>query len=122
MDHKNGLVDVSRFFLFEHSGDSELDSESPMDITMATAVIGGDEDDAESCSCDMIGTERHDDFYGAILRLLDDDGDEDLIGCNDEDRVEEEPDSGIDLCGEAMDRMEDRLFWETCMAVGYPWV
>ncbi|KAE8691903.1 Detected protein of unknown function [Hibiscus syriacus] len=119
MDHENGLVDVSPFFLFEHSGDSELDSESSSDITMATAVIGGDEDDAESCSCDMIGTERLDDFYEVILRLLDDE-EEESIGCDDEDRIKEEPGSGIDLCGEGMDRMEDRLFWETCMAVGYP--
>ncbi|GMJ02028.1 hypothetical protein HRI_003872000 [Hibiscus trionum] len=123
MDDKNGLVDVSRFFLVEHSGDSEVDSESSMDITTSTTGGGVDDDDAESCSCDAICTERLDDFYEVILRLLDDDGgDEDLIDCNDEDRDQdgEEPGLGIDLCREVMDRMEDRLFWETCMAVGYP--
>ncbi|KAK8623847.1 hypothetical protein V6N13_065210 [Hibiscus sabdariffa] len=130
MDDKNGLVDVSRFFLVEHSGDSELVSESSMDITTATVAAGGgvDDNDAESCSCDAISTERLDDFYEVILRLLDDDddddgdGDEDLIDCNEEgrDRDGEEPGLGIDLCREVMDGMEDRLFWETCMAVGYP--
>ncbi|KAK8585795.1 hypothetical protein V6N13_050766 [Hibiscus sabdariffa] len=127
MDNKNGLVDVSRFFLVEHSGDSELISESSMDITASTVAAGGgvDDNDAESCSCDAISTERLDDFYEVIIRLLDDDGgggNEDLIDCNDEDRDRggEEPGLCIDLCREVMDGMEDRLFWETCMAVGYP--
>ncbi|KAB2092731.1 hypothetical protein ES319_A02G049900v1 [Gossypium barbadense] len=121
MDDK--MLDISCFFLIEDSGDSEHDSElSSMDITTVTvAGSGGDEDDAESCSCDTISTERLDDFYQAILKFLDDDGDDqDLIDCNDDQDGDERPGLGMDLCREAMDGMEDRLFWETCMAVGYP--
>ncbi|KAH1096474.1 hypothetical protein J1N35_013395 [Gossypium stocksii] len=117
------MLDISCFFLIEDSGDSEHDSESSsMDITTVTvAGSGGDEDDAESCSCDTISTERLDDFYQAILKFLDDDGDDqDLIHCNDDEDGDERPGLGMDLCREVMDGMEDRLFWETCMAVGYP--
>ncbi|XWS08664.1 hypothetical protein CRYUN_Cryun40dG0020800 [Craigia yunnanensis] len=141
MDNKNEIVDVSCFLLVEDSGDSELDCgpinqcNQSMDIASAAA---GDEDDAESCSCDTT-TERLDDFYEVILQL---DEDQDFIDCNEpatgwsscnmwsidealgyisaEEAEDQEPRFGINLCREVMDGMEDRLFWETCMAVGYP--
>lgn len=117
------MLDISCFFLMEDSGDSELDFKSSMDITRVTeAGSGGDEDDAESCSCDTIDTVRLDDFYQAILKFLDDDDgdDQDWMDCKDDEHGDGRPGLGMDLCGEVMDGMEDRLFWETCMAVGFP--
>ncbi|XVE82024.1 hypothetical protein DITRI_Ditri15bG0113700 [Diplodiscus trichospermus] len=150
MDNKNiEMVDVSCFLLVEASGDSELDCgpinkqcDQSMDIASAATAAAADEDDAESCSCDTI-TDRLDDFYEVILQL---DEDQDFIDCNDhhdigwssscnmwsldealgyisaEEAAEdgEEPRFGVNLCREVMDGMEDRVFWETCMAVGYP--
>ncbi|XVF62689.1 hypothetical protein PTKIN_Ptkin09bG0028500 [Pterospermum kingtungense] len=143
MDNKNGVVDISCFLLVEDSGDSELDS-GPMQCDQSMDVAGADEDDAESCSCDASTTERLDDFYEEILQL---DEDQDFIDCieptaatgswsscnmwsidealgyisaDEAEDHHQEPRFGIKLCREVMDGMEDRLFWETCMAVGYP--
>ncbi|WRX21414.1 hypothetical protein QQP08_013901 [Theobroma cacao] len=136
MDNKNGIVDVTCFLLVEDSGDSELDCEPIIQQCHNMDVgIAADEDDAESCSCDT--SERLDDCY-EVLQL---DGDQDFsdwdepadgwsscemwsideaLGYASAEEGEEEPRFDINLCGEVMDGMEDRLFWETCMAVGYP--
>ncbi|GMI70346.1 hypothetical protein HRI_000703900 [Hibiscus trionum] len=111
-DKKNGVLDVSSFFLVEDSGDSELDR-GP---SMAAVAGADDEDDAESCSCnDTIKIEgSFDDFYEVIH---DDDKDEEhqnYVGSIDEAI------GSYNICREVMDGMEDRLFWETCMAIGYP--
>ncbi|XVF28438.1 hypothetical protein REPUB_Repub15cG0029300 [Reevesia pubescens] len=148
MENKKGIVDVSCFLLVEDSGDSELDCEpikQCQSLEIAAAAAGDHENiDAESCSCDTSYTERLDDFNEVILQL--DDEDQDFIDCNeaatswssckmwsidealgylstDEEAEDhdQEPMFGINnLCRESMDSMEDRLFWETCMAVGYP--
>ncbi|XVF38618.1 hypothetical protein REPUB_Repub20aG0117900 [Reevesia pubescens] len=131
MENKNGIVDVSCFLLVEDSGDSEQCQ------SMEIAAAADDhEDDAESCSFDTISTERLDDFYEVILQL-DDIEDQDLIDCNEAatgcwsgcnmcsidealEAEDQEPRFGLNLSTEVMDGMEDRVFWETCMAVGYP--
>ncbi|XVF14333.1 hypothetical protein REPUB_Repub09cG0050400 [Reevesia pubescens] len=135
MENKNGIMDVSCFLLVEDSGDSEQCQS--MEIA---ADDDNHEDDAESCSCDTISTDQRalDDFYEVILQL-----DQDFIDCNeavtgrsscnkwfidealgyisaDEHAEYQEPRFGTNLSREVMDGMEDRLFWETCMEVGYP--
>ncbi|XWS53691.1 hypothetical protein CRYUN_Cryun10bG0022200 [Craigia yunnanensis] len=140
MDYKNGIVDVSCFLLVEDSGDSELDCVPIKQCQSMEIVTADHEDDAESCSCDTISTERLDDFYEVMIQL---DEDQDFIDCNepsagwsncnmwsidkaleyksaDQEAEDQEPKFGINLCREVMDGMEDRLFWEACMAVGYP--
>ncbi|KAK8510916.1 hypothetical protein V6N13_091276 [Hibiscus sabdariffa] len=124
MENNNGILDVSSFFLVEDSGDSELDR-GP-----SSMVDAADEDDAESCSCnDTIMAERSlDDFY-AVVHRHDDEGEEeedeqDFIdcghwSCGSVGSIGEAIGS-YNICREVMDGMEDRLFWETCMAIGYP--
>ncbi|XVF66305.1 hypothetical protein PTKIN_Ptkin10aG0024500 [Pterospermum kingtungense] len=124
MDNNNGMVDVSCFLLVEDSGDSELDC-GPKSMEIAAA---DHEDDAESCCCDTISIERLDDFYEETILQLDEDV-QDFIDCEEalgyisadqEVEDDEDPWFGINLCREVMDGMEDMMFWETCMAVGYP--
>ncbi|OMO98382.1 hypothetical protein COLO4_13956 [Corchorus olitorius] len=144
MDNKNGsMVDVSCFLLVEDSGDSELERQGNMDIIATMAADNyHDEGDAESCSCDT--SERLDDFYDELVQL-DDHHDQGFKDCKLLDPIaadgwsscskiwsidealgstlsvdDQEQSFGINLCREVMDGMEDRLFWETCIAVGYP--
>ncbi|GKU85574.1 hypothetical protein SLEP1_g229 [Rubroshorea leprosula] len=131
MENKNGFVDVSCFLLVEDSGDSEADYEP---------VIAGDEDgddgdegdDAESCCYNVREIQMVDDFDQEAVEWVDyhqelNSRDEPSwrsckMWCIDAAEQGEEG-ATFDVNGrsrEVMDGMEDRLFWETCMAVGYP--
>ncbi|KAJ4828928.1 hypothetical protein Tsubulata_040076 [Turnera subulata] len=138
MDKKNGLLDLSSFLLVEGSADSEADYgvlKLCLDMN-----IPRDEDDAESCSWDTsdapsslesFGSEDHDQcshFNDADKSIF---GKPTWSSCkvwfadaameyvSAEDGEEETINSTL-VRKDAMDQMEDRLFWETCMAVGYP--
>ncbi|KAJ0034114.1 hypothetical protein Pint_25007 [Pistacia integerrima] len=101
-------------------------------------VIIVDKDDAESCSCDIS------EMQGSVDEAFDYDFGEDdsefselmrgEVSCNSckmwlsdslgylskEQGEEESSSTSFYLSRQMKDEMEDRLFWETCMAVGYP--
>ncbi|TKY72030.1 hypothetical protein E2542_SST00764 [Spatholobus suberectus] len=135
--------DVSSWLLIEDSADSEGDSGFftlyPCNIV---ANIGHNEDDAESCTCDTAGVcglfedgEDHEDEKGCGEFC----GDEDE-GCDSEWSSStvwlSESDAALEIeCSSPLvvedegetrivkvnvNDVEDKIFWETCMAVGYP--
>ncbi|GMI69836.1 hypothetical protein HRI_000652900 [Hibiscus trionum] len=123
MENKNEVLDVSSFFLVEDSGDSELDR-GPF---MAMVAGAADEDNAKSSSCnDMITTERSlDDFYEVVHQHDDEEEDDQNFidyGHRSIGNVGsiDEAIGSYNIFRNVMDCMEDRLFWETCLAVGYP--
>ncbi|KAI8566124.1 hypothetical protein RHMOL_Rhmol02G0015400 [Rhododendron molle] len=123
--------EMSSFFLFEASGDSE----GEFNHLVSTAH---DDDDAESCSSDpseLLGF--HGGLYDLIIevdRVCGDhihDGGDVNIGEHDDHRTaeispreegeEESKGGGADGSGEMLDEVErNRLFWETCLEVGLP--
>lgn len=137
---KNGVVDVSSFLLVEGSADSEADCgllKLCEDVIMACDY---DDEDAESCSCDTVDSLEVFDYDGTG-------GDQDCSGydeakankeCAEErnwcrlwlgvagleymstENGEEESKADAKWSKEVIDQMEDSLFWETCLAVGYP--
>jgi len=135
MDLKH-LTDMSSYLLMEESADSEADFVQ----SEFNAICGGsDDDDAESCSCDTgeVSGSHEDDFDGQ------DSGDQwnnlshgsSIVWASDREDghvsmgVDEEEESWVNSGGgsggrglskEEMDAMEDKDFWETCMAIGYP--
>lgn len=125
--------EVSSFFLFEASGDSEGD----FNHLVSSAHHDNDDDDAMSCSCDsteLLG------FHGDINNLIEvdqvcsghvrDGGDDDDTGGHDhrtveilprEEGEEESKGGGANGSREMVDEVErNRLFWETCLEVGLP--
>ncbi|KAF9673301.1 hypothetical protein SADUNF_Sadunf10G0009900 [Salix dunnii] len=126
------LDDVSSFLLVEGSADSEAEYgilKLYLDVTVACDAA--DDDDAESCSCDTADCvhgfdetfEVDHDYHrepswstGRRTFLKDAALDCMII----DEGGEEESKADIDLTREVMDAMEDRLFWETCIALGYP--
>ncbi|KAL3727472.1 hypothetical protein ACJRO7_032234 [Eucalyptus globulus] len=119
----------------EESADSEADFVQ----SEFTAICGGGDDDAESCSCDTgeVSGSQEDDCDGQ------DSGDQwnnlsqgsSIVWASDQEDghvsmgVDEEEESWVNSGGgsggrglskEEMDAMEDKDFWETCMAIGYP--
>ncbi|KAK9289209.1 hypothetical protein L1049_017683 [Liquidambar formosana] len=132
------VVDVSPFFLVEDSGDSEADFD-PQKTCHDVDIAGID--DAESCSSDSSYTLEKNDVdeqdYSASndgegdcghdykepscrssrKKLLSDDASECI---STEEGEDEETRVGVCESREVMDEMEDSLFWETCLAVGYP--
>ncbi|WCJ23557.1 hypothetical protein M5689_005578 [Euphorbia peplus] len=127
MEKKNIMVDISCFTVIEGSADSEL-----LKVCNDVIMRCDDNDDAESCSCDS------NNGLGFV----------DVFECEDEDDqeiqdhthnckknqkwtsgkrwVEDDDDVGSDEAESKLgsrkivDQMDDSLFWETCMAVGYP--
>ncbi|OWM74154.1 hypothetical protein CDL15_Pgr008465 [Punica granatum] len=137
---RNG-VDLSEFFHMEYSADSETDSATDDLSKLPEPYYGLGDDDAESCICsppsdhclDWEGEEQEgpgdctgDDACSMISNGIG------CKGCRPEVAIlgfmSEDEDGGTDgeegmmwdLRREEVDAMEDRLFWETCMAVGYP--
>lgn len=107
-EEKMNNVEVSSFLLIEDSADSEDDygffSLGPSSI----GINGDNEDDAESCSCD---TTINGDNQGFV----------EFCGIKNEfAALEDEAETRTDEA--VVNELEDRLFWETCMAVGYPGV
>ncbi|KAF8017039.1 hypothetical protein BT93_H2292 [Corymbia citriodora subsp. variegata] len=120
MDPKH-LVDPSSYLVMEDTADSEADFLQ----SEATAIFGeGDDDDAESCSCDAS------EVSGSRADVWDDDRDTSDQWNNPSQRSSTEEESWVDSGGigsgrrdpskEEMDAMEDKVFWEACMAIGYP--
>lgn len=116
MDGKN-VIDVSSFFLFEATGDSESDFEPGMAADV-------EKDDAESCICDLYDTDRvedDDEFVDQWFPKDVDDGDDDEDDDDDEVTVDQcwisDKMVSVDSGGELMDESEkNRLFWEACLA------
>ncbi|KAJ0093968.1 hypothetical protein Patl1_25547 [Pistacia atlantica] len=133
MDIEN-VVDVSSFLLVEETADNFLNCQM-----FHSMVITVDEDDAESCSCDTS------EMQASVHEVFDYDIDEADCEFGEVDESERSCSSckmwlsadgsgylskeqgeaesiwvDINLSRQVKDEMEDRLFWETCMAVGYP--
>ncbi|KAK7264576.1 hypothetical protein RJT34_32185 [Clitoria ternatea] len=114
----NSTRDVSpSLLLIEDSADSEEDSATPVGNNSE------DDDDAEStCNCDTAnmveGDETHQDDK---LRCGDEDGGNSTMWMSVEPLEEvEEAERRVGEVKVNVNQLEDRLFWETCMAVGYP--
>ncbi|KAK7387849.1 hypothetical protein VNO78_22645 [Psophocarpus tetragonolobus] len=103
-------MDVSPLLLIEDSADSEDDYGFFTVCPSSIAITDDNEDDAESCSYDTIGTcDQPKEGEGHELEN-NDQGFAQFFG------TEEEAETRI---GEILvNELEDRLFWETCMAVG----
>ena len=135
MDSKNGTVDLSFSLFFEDTADSETDAADP-DKIHADVGAAYDDQDAESCSYDT-----RDNTLGFTKAVDCDDQDSgDSIGIDGDDHQElstssckmrfsdvtsrylskdkGEEETKVDKID--VDEMEDRVFWETCMEVGYP--
>ncbi|KAJ1395168.1 hypothetical protein SESBI_33539 [Sesbania bispinosa] len=127
-------MDVSSWLLIEVSADSEVDSAFfPLCLSSIAANTGNNEDDTESCNCDtasICGLPKdgacHEDDQGFGESC----GDEDVSYVSDCSNstmwmsiatLEDEVETKIGKVNiNNVKEMEDRLFWETCMAVGYP--
>lgn len=123
---RNGTEDESVWM--EVSGDSEADSdpEKILAMTGGGVLMCYGVDDAESCSSES--------YYHVLLDYDEDDDHEFVDGCDEtcdddhrqetgEDHDQQQPPEGkycnADESSEVMDAMEDRIFWETCLAVGF---
>ncbi|KAM1403700.1 hypothetical protein ACFX2I_012275 [Malus domestica] len=128
---EGNFVDVSCFFLFEGSADSEAadhQTTAPLraNNTNTAVVLLEDDKDAESCSSgtfgvcvhnyskDRVKDQRPPQSWGrSMVWLQYSDG---AAKGYEEEEVESKL---VGVLGN-MDEMEDSLFWKTCMAVGYP--
>ncbi|XXG54276.1 hypothetical protein AAC387_Pa03g2201 [Persea americana] len=139
-------IQVSSYpFIFEASGDSEddhsLSGSTGCECDMSYAEVADDDDDAESCSCDSWGinaangcVDDDDDEQGGSHGGNEDYGNDDedrwdfgntgvpnlFKGCVPCDQEDEEIVEATMVLREAMDAMEDKEFWEACLATGYP--
>ncbi|KAE8664884.1 hypothetical protein F3Y22_tig00112738pilonHSYRG00806 [Hibiscus syriacus] len=141
---RSTLVDVSSFLLFEATGDSE--SGCNFDAAMADINGEDDDDDAESCSSDILlpgiietGSleNKFANIRGDVGLDFDDDDDDDGVveqrevhlykKCCREDQIingifvakEKKPSLAVsvDNPNETMNETEkNRLFWEACLA------
>ncbi|KAL5793041.1 hypothetical protein ACOSP7_001635 [Xanthoceras sorbifolium] len=146
MEVKKNVVDVSSFFFFEATGDSEADHFN--DPNVAAIDHNRPDDDAESCSCDLSGG-----YFPSVT-------DDHVNGCDSRSCVDDEEEEGeeegeeahsysrwscekkkkkkkkkekekkkkqverdkkssvsVDSAEEIMSEKEkSRLFWETCLA------
>lgn len=137
IEEMNGIMDVSSWLLIEDSADSEGDSGC---FSLCPCNIGHKEDDAESCTCDPAGMcgifedgEGHEGEKGCGEFCADEDehcgsewnsstmwlSDAALeIECSSPLVVEDEEETRIVKVN--VNDVEDKIFWEICMAVGYP--
>ncbi|CAJ2658560.1 unnamed protein product [Trifolium pratense] len=116
-------VSCSSLLLIEDSADSEGDSVGFFTLYQA-ANIGHKEDDAESC------TYEHD-IDDGICSLIKEDGDNKGSGefcCDEEwsssspllDDDDDDDDEETRMVNVNLNDVDDKLFWEICMEVGYP--
>lgn len=113
-------ADASSFFLFEATGDSEVDGrEGPGHAE----EVPMDEDDAASCSCDSSDWTDLDGVGGCDVEAWLGDGREE----DEDDELEDEQNShpraeykscvSVESTNELMNEMErSKLFWEACLA------
>lgn len=116
-------VSCSSLLLIEDGADSEGDSIGFFTLYPA-AIIGHTEEDAESCTCDC--------DIKDICSLLKEDEDEDVkwpgelgfvdYSCSTSPLllVDEEEEEETRMVNVNVNDVDDKLFWEICMAVGYP--
>lgn len=126
------VVDVSSWFLIEEIADSEGDSGYPSTIA---ANIGYSEDDAESCTCDSTGIcsqfkDQEDDQWWSGEFCADEDdihgldcsmwlSDSELeIECSSHFLVDDKEETRMVKVN--MNEVDDKLFWEICIEMGYP--
>ncbi|CAN0898579.1 hypothetical protein LINGRAHAP2_LOCUS19781 [Linum grandiflorum] len=127
-------MDVSCFLVVEGSADSDEDHPYYHHFGMKKSSYSYDQletndvviDDAESCSCDEPADQLDHLLYLLSHHQPSSQDDEDVV-INEEESLpsrvnieEEDYNSKLIISREIMDRMEDSLFWETCIAVGYP--
>ncbi|KAJ1427259.1 hypothetical protein SESBI_09924 [Sesbania bispinosa] len=122
-------MDVSSWLLIEVSADSEEDSAFfPLCLS---SIAGNNEDDAESCNCDtasICGLPKdgacHEDDQGfgesCGVSYVSDCSNSTMSMWMSIATLEDEVETKIGKVNNNVKEMEDRLFWETCMAVGYP--
>ncbi|KAF3457294.1 hypothetical protein FNV43_RR01951 [Rhamnella rubrinervis] len=136
MDWKKSSMDLSSFLLLEDSADSEVDCFAPHYIN-TDRTGAAKEEDAESCSCDCEEASEKHGIYEVSECMVEEEEDGDK---GDEDKDDEDKDDddgcweswrsckmGLSNAGLAEEEeskfiagMDDKLFWETCLAVGYP--
>lgn len=139
-------ADVSRFMLFEATGDSEADCDSPMMMDDQVDNNDDDNDDAESCSydgsenqnCNLQGDQQHHHGCGSCELDYDEHHDAEkkkdegeacgsygISYCDDDDDVDvdeiiqkrHKSILSVDSGQHLMDEMEkNRRFWEACLA------
>ncbi|KAF8017022.1 hypothetical protein BT93_H2277 [Corymbia citriodora subsp. variegata] len=135
MDLKH-LADVSSYLLMEDSADSEADFvQSKVTAIYGSSGVSDGDDDAESCSCDTgevlgphvddcdnrdSGDQRNNLSQGSSMVWASDREDGHVLMDVDEEEESWVDSSGRDLSKEEMDAVEDMVFWEICMAAGYP--
>ncbi|KAG2697248.1 hypothetical protein I3843_07G097000 [Carya illinoinensis] len=141
MDVRNHLVDVSSFFLFEATGDSQDNCDPAAEGDVGHVDIAMADDDAESFSYDMFDALRDNELEDCdpqafVLHESSDDEDDDA---GHEEEVEEEEahscqtwnsehnwnPTGHQKSGASVDSRKDQLmteaeksrrFWEACLA------
>ncbi|BAT87368.1 hypothetical protein LR48_Vigan09g217500 [Vigna angularis] len=108
-------IDVSSWLLVEDSGDSEGDTGF---FSLLYQVVSND-DDAESCTCDTAGTcGLSEDVEGGEDEMWLSDTSLEIECSSSPLVVEDEVETRIVKVN--VNDVEDKIFWETCMAVGYP--
>ncbi|PPS20041.1 hypothetical protein GOBAR_AA00533 [Gossypium barbadense] len=131
---RSKVVDVSSFLLFEATGDSESGCSSDPAMVDISHDDDGDDDDAESCSCDIapdvvhgvgeVGGSLKNKFANVVEGVNDEDDDDDDdgvggakggVGVGKEKKSSSSAENSNS--SETMNEMEkNRLFWETCLA------
>lgn len=130
MDWKKNSMDMSCFLLLEDSADSEVDCFASHYIS-PDRIAAAKEEDAESCSCNCEeASEKHGMSEVFECRVEEEEEEEEGTEGDDDDGCRENLGSckmGLSnavLAEEEESKviagMDDKLFWETCMAVGYP--
>nr|KYP62830.1 hypothetical protein KK1_017385 [Cajanus cajan] len=123
-------MDVSSWLLIEDSADSEGDSGfSSLCPCNIVANIGHNEDDAESCTCDTAGTcglyedgEGHEDEMmsgsdcsSSTMWISDA-----TLAIECSSPLVDEDEGKTRIVKVDVNDVEDKIFWEICMEVGYP--
>ncbi|GAU37714.1 hypothetical protein TSUD_382070 [Trifolium subterraneum] len=112
-------ISCSSLLLIEDSADSEGDSLGFFTLYHATN-IGHKEDDAESC------TYEHDidDGICSLIKEDEDDKGSDEFCCDGEwfssPLLDDDDDEETRMVNVNLNDVDDKLFWEICMEVGYP--
>lgn len=107
-------IDVSSWLVVEDSADSEGD----IGFFSLVYQVVSNEDDAESCTCDTAGScGLSEDVEGGEDEMWQSDTWLETE-CSSPLVVEDEVETRILKVN--VNDVEDKIFWETCMAVGYP--
>uniref|UniRef100_A0A0A0KBF3 Uncharacterized protein n=1 Tax=Cucumis sativus TaxID=3659 RepID=A0A0A0KBF3_CUCSA len=127
------IKDASSFFLWEDSADSEVDKLLSHPPHQLESAVDDADDQEDACSCSCNNNDFSIDDFQDAYDGDNGDGDQDIgligdggrrrsgAGYEEEEEEEEEESSNNDVGAiRNMNEMEDKVFWDTCMAGGYP--